>query len=102
WSGGPLTPRKYKAIFFVRCKSCRSLSCPATAITRPTENFCGYSTCRKTPQDFKEGRLKSFLANNVNLRFARPRRLKPCPRKATVRSGKQSSAYVAVNINYKN
>src|SRR5699024_2088642 len=24
-----VTPRKYKPIFFVRCKSCRSLPCPA-------------------------------------------------------------------------
>src|SRR5699024_5064819 len=31
--------------------------------------------------------------------FARARRLKPCPRKATVRSGKQPSAYFAVYIN---
>src|SRR5699024_10752883 len=55
---------------------------------------CGNSTCLKTPQYFKEGRLKPFFANNVDIPFARARRLKPCPRKATVRSGKQSSAYV--------
>src|SRR5690625_2126210 len=69
WSGGPLTP--------------------GSAITRPTENICGNSTCPKTPQDYpKEGRLKPFFANNVDIPFARARRLRPCPRKATVRSGK--------------
>ena len=47
------------------------------------------STCLKTPQNCsKEGRLKPFFANNVDIPFARARRLKPCPRKATVRSGK--------------
>src|SRR5690625_5212445 len=76
WSGGTLTP--------------------GTAITRPTENICGNSTCLKTPQYFKEGRLKPFFANNVDIPFARARRLMPCPRKATVRSGKQPNAYVAV------
>src|SRR5699024_9735182 len=50
---------------------------------RPTENICGNSTCLKTPQYFKEGRLKPFFANNVDIPFARARRLKPCPRKAT-------------------
>src|SRR5699024_1028832 len=44
------------------------------------------STCLKTPFYFKEGRLKPFFANNVDIPFARARRLKPCPRKATVRS----------------
>ena len=69
WSGGPLTP--------------------GSAITRPTENICGNSTCLKTPQDYsKEGRLKPFFANNVDIPLARARRLKPCPRKATGRSGK--------------
>src|SRR5699024_262729 len=48
------------------------------------------STCLKTPQYFKEGRLRPFFANNVDIPFARARRLKPCPRKATVRSGKQT------------
>src|SRR5699024_11478639 len=76
WSGGPLTP--------------------GSAITRPTENICGKSTCLKTPQYLKEGRLNPFFANNVDIPFARARRLKPCPRKATVRSGKQTRAYVAV------
>src|SRR5699024_12755180 len=80
WSGGPLTP--------------------GTAITRPTENICGNSTCLKTPQQFKEGRLKPFFANNVDIPFARARRLKTCPRKATDRSEKQPSAYVAVYIDY--
>src|SRR5699024_7470466 len=99
WSGGPLTPRKYKAIFFVRCKCFRSLPCPAG-----TKGFGGASnrspsTCLKTPQNcFKEGRLKSFFANNVDIPFTRARRLKPCPRKATVRSGKQIPVYVAVYI----
>src|SRR5690625_7137182 len=80
WSGGTLTP--------------------GTAITRPTENICGNSTCLKTPQYLKEGRLKPFFANNVDIPFARARRLKPCPRKATVRSGKQTRAYFEVYINY--
>src|SRR5690625_1800959 len=57
------------------------------------------STCLKTPQYFTEGRLKPFFANNVDIPFARARRLKPCPRKATVRSGKQTRAYFAVYIN---
>src|SRR5699024_5870500 len=46
------------------------------------------STCLKTPQYLKEGRLKPFFANNVDIPFARARRLKPCPRKESVRSGK--------------
>jgi len=57
---------------------------------------CGNSTCLKPPQYFKEGRLNPFFANNVDIPFARARRLKPCPRKATVRSGKQTRAYVAI------
>src|SRR5699024_1788178 len=57
-----------------------------TAITRPTENICGNSTCPKTPQNcFKEGQLKPFFANNVDIPFARARRLRPCPRKASAR-----------------
>src|SRR5699024_3268914 len=58
------------------------------------------STCLKTPQYFKEGRLRPFFANNVDIPFARARRLKPCPRKATVRSGKQTRANFEVYINY--
>src|SRR5699024_414796 len=77
WSGGPLTP--------------------GSAITRPTENICGNSTSLKTPQNYsKEGRLKPFFANNVDIPLAGARRLKLCPRKATVRSGKQTRAYVAL------
>src|SRR5690625_2729041 len=72
-----VTPRKCKPIFFVRCN----------AVEVPLS--CGNSTCLKTPQYFKEGRLKPFFANNVDIPFARARRLRPCPRKATVRSGKQ-------------
>src|SRR5690625_1838865 len=60
---------------------------PGSAITRPTEKICGNSTCPKTPQDYsKEGRLKPFFANNVDIPFARARRLRPCPRKASTRS----------------
>src|SRR5699024_3065741 len=60
---------------------------PGTAITRPTENICGNSTCPKTPQNcLKEGRLKPFFANNVDIPFARARRLRPCPWKASTRS----------------
>src|SRR5699024_4051199 len=60
---------------------------PGTAITRPTENIYGNSTCPKTPQDYpKEGRLKPFFANNVDIPFARARRLRPCPRKASAQS----------------
>jgi len=33
----------------------------------------------------KEGRLKPFFANNVDIPFARARRLRPCPRKASAR-----------------
>src|SRR5690625_5665 len=61
----------------------------------------GNSTCLGTPQYFKEGRLKPFCANNVDIPFARARqvkcatscrttctstscarRLKPCPRQS--------------------
>ena len=53
-----VTPRKYKSIFFVRCKSCRSLPCPAgTARVWRLEG-------------------SGFL----------PERLKPRPRKASARS----------------
>src|SRR5699024_2846463 len=48
---------------------------------------------------FKEGRLKPSFADNVGIPLAGARRLKPCPRKATVRSGKQLRTYVAVYIN---
>src|SRR5690625_52473 len=97
WSGGPLTPRKYKPIFFVRCKSCRSLPCPAGTKVFGGMSNRSPSTCLKTPHNCsKEGRLKPFFANNVDIPFARARRLKPCPRKATVRSGKQPGAYVEV------
>src|SRR5699024_9412673 len=42
------------------------------------------STCLKTPQYyFKECRLKPCIANNVDKPFARARRLKPSPRKAS-------------------
>src|SRR5690625_3738344 len=47
---------------------------------------CRNSTCPKTPQYFKEGRLKPFFANNVDIPFARARRLRPCPRKASAQS----------------
>src|SRR5699024_5965121 len=64
-----------------------------------TVDSCGNNTCLKTPQDYsKEGRLKPFFANNVDIPFAGARRLKPCPRKATIRSGKQPSAYLAFYI----
>ena len=76
WSGGPLTPAGTKVFDGASNRS--------------------PSTCLKTPQYFKEGRLKPFFANNVDISFARARRLMPCPRKATVRSGKQPNAYVAV------
>src|SRR5690625_213158 len=70
-----------------------------TAITRPTENICGNSTCPKTPQYFKEGRLKPFFANNVDIPFARARRLRPCPRKASARSdpGRRELHYLAAS-----
>src|SRR5699024_2468463 len=78
WSGGPLTP--------------------GSAITRPTENICGNSTCLKTPQyHSKEGRLKPFFANNVDIPFAKARRLKPCPRKATGRSGKTNTYFTVIS-----
>src|SRR5699024_1208310 len=55
-----------------------------SAITRPTENICGNSTSLKTPQEYpKEGRLKPSFADNVGIPFARARRLRPCPRKAS-------------------
>src|SRR5699024_12684733 len=62
----------------------------------------------KTPQNCsKEGRLKPFFANNIDIPFARARRLKPCPRKASTRNDpgrrsyrKESSGYVAVYFNY--
>src|SRR5699024_3143190 len=68
WSEGPLTPAGTKVFDGMSNRS--------------------RSTCLKTPQYFKEGRLKPFFANNVDIPFARARRLKPFPRKATVRSGK--------------
>src|SRR5699024_8677930 len=69
WSGGPLTPAGTKVFDGASNRS--------------------PSTCLKPPQDYsKEGRLKPFFANNVDIPFARAKRLKPCPRKATVRSGK--------------
>src|SRR5699024_368618 len=73
-------------------------------LRRRTVDSCGNSTCLKTPQNCsKEGQLKPFFANNVDIPFARARRLKPCPRKATVRSGKQSSAYDTVHkFHFKN
>src|SRR5699024_3796940 len=36
-----------------------------------------------------DGRLKTSFADNVGIPLAGARRLKPCPRKATVRSGEQ-------------
>src|SRR5699024_5224675 len=102
WSGGPLTPRKYKPISFVRCNAAE-----AFLVLREQRFLMGRavrspSTCLKPPQYFKEGRLNQFFANNVDIPVARARRLRPCPRKATVRSGKQPNAYVAaVYINYK-
>src|SRR5690625_7935168 len=56
------------------------------------------STCLKTPQYFKEGRLQPFFANNVDIPFARARRLRPCPRKATVRSGKHMHLFRSLRI----
>src|SRR5690625_4750629 len=80
WSGGPLTPAGTKLFDGASNRS--------------------PSTCLKTPQSrFKAGRLKPFFANNVDIPFARARRLKPCPRKATVRSGKQLSVYAAIYMN---
>jgi len=44
---------------------------------RPTENICGNSTCLKTPEDSpKEGRLKPFFANNLDIPFARAKQVK--------------------------
>src|SRR5699024_3424573 len=73
-------------------------------LRRRTVDSSGNSTWLKTPQNCsKEGQLKPFFANNVDIPFARARRLKPCPRKATVRSGKQSSAYDTVHkLHFKN
>src|SRR5699024_9897440 len=66
---------------------------------RPTENICGNSTCPKTPQEYpKEGRLKPFFANNVDIPFARARRLRPCPRKAMVCSGKQYTYFAVIDL----
>src|SRR5699024_8339636 len=61
---------------------------PWTAITHHIENICWNSTCMKNPHYLKEGRLKPYFANNVHIPFARARRLKPCPRKSTLRSVK--------------
>src|SRR5699024_1577668 len=68
WSGGPLTPRKYKPIFFVRCKCCPSLPCPGSALTRPTENICGNNTCLKTPQSGYKG-WKAKIATSYRNAF---------------------------------
>src|SRR5699024_4528852 len=84
-------------------RSVRSHFGTGTAITRPIGNICDYSPHRKPwplfPQDYsKEGRLKPFFANNVDIPFARARRLKPCPRKATVRSENQTRSYRGLKI----
>src|SRR5690625_7434743 len=50
WSEGPLTPRKYKPIFFVRCKSCRGIPCPAGTKVFDGASNRSLSTCLKTPQ----------------------------------------------------
>jgi len=71
-------------------------------LERRTVDSCGNSTSLKTPQYIKEGRLKPFFANNVDIPFARARRLKPCPRKATVCSGKQCSYFAVYRIYVKN
>src|SRR5699024_12552324 len=62
----------------------RRVVTPGSAITRPTENICGNSTCPKTPQDYsKEGRLKPYFANIDDITFANTRWLKPCPLNAS-------------------
>src|SRR5699024_9018527 len=80
----------------------RRVVTPGSAITRPTENICGNSTCPKTPQDYsKEGRLKPIFANNVDIPFASARRLRPCPRKASTRSvagRQQQHTYWQINM----
>src|SRR5699024_12326094 len=67
-------------------------------LERRTVDSCGNSTSLKTPQYIKEGRLKPCFANNADIPFARARRLKPCPRKATGRSGKQCSYFAVYRI----
>src|SRR5699024_11848082 len=49
WSGGPLTPARTKVFDGASNRS--------------------PSTCLKTPQYFKEGRLRPFFANNVDIPF---------------------------------
>src|SRR5699024_12369016 len=56
WSGGPLTPAGTKVF-------------GGSSERSP-------STCLKTAQYFKEGRLRPIVANNVDIPFARPRRRK--------------------------
>src|SRR5699024_10778726 len=80
WSGGPLSPAGTKVF-------------GGSSERSP-------STCLKTQQYLSEGRLKPFFAINVDIPYARARRLKPCPLKATVRSGKHTRAYFEVYINY--
>src|SRR5699024_5628552 len=61
------------------------------------------STCLKTPQDYsKEGRLKPFFANNVDIPFARARRLKPCPAESNGPQRKTTNAYVRFYVINKN
>src|SRR5699024_4338067 len=61
WSGGPLTPRKYKPIFFVQCKICRSLPCPAG-----TRVFDGTSSAESQLQSF---RVELFVIQTVLCSF---------------------------------
>src|SRR5699024_11232889 len=71
---------------WVRCLLNDSTSCKALPSLIGTEggDSSGNSTCLKTPHNCsKEGRLKPFFANNVDIPFARARRLKRCPRKAS-------------------
>src|SRR5699024_6098421 len=68
----------------------------------------GFKEGRLKPSSFRGRRAKyglcgqrlqtSCRGHNVGIPLAGARRLKPCPRKATVRSGKQIPVYVAVYI----
>jgi len=66
WSEGQSTPRKYKSIFFVRCKSCRSIPCPAGKAT--AEDPAGSGFCFRGSWSVARGKRLPAAEINVLLR----------------------------------
>src|SRR5690625_54216 len=54
----------------------RSLPCPGSVLTRPTENICGNSTCPKTPEEafFASEEAKDVPAESIHLERSRTAR----------------------------